>query len=86
MAVFLLVRHGQNDMIGKKLAGRLPGVHLNREGQAQAIRLADAFSTLPISKPCVENATKRTVPKKRLQEIARGQRIGKWWNYDSQLL
>jgi len=24
MAVFLLVRHGHNDMIGKKLAGRLP--------------------------------------------------------------
>lgn len=40
MAVFLLIRHGQNDMVGEKLAGRLPGVHLNEDGQAQARRLA----------------------------------------------
>ncbi len=49
MAVFLLVRHGHNDMIGKKLAGRLPNVHLNQEGQAQAKRLAEAFVDLPIT-------------------------------------
>ena len=48
MAVFLLVRHGHNDMIGKKLAGRLPNVHLNQAGQAQASRLAEALSNLPI--------------------------------------
>lgn len=48
MAVFLLVRHGHNDMIGKKLAGRLPDVHLNQEGKAQANRLAEAFAALPI--------------------------------------
>jgi probable phosphoglycerate mutase len=40
MAIFLLIRHGQNDMVGEKLAGRLPGVHLNDEGKAQARRLA----------------------------------------------
>jgi probable phosphomutase (TIGR03848 family) len=40
MAVFLLIRHGQNDMVGEKLAGRLPGVHLNEDGKAQARRLA----------------------------------------------
>lgn len=48
MAVFLLVRHGHNDMIGKKLAGQLPDVHLNQEGQAQARRLAEEFASLPI--------------------------------------
>jgi len=48
MAVFLLVRHGHNDMIGKKLAGRLPDVHLNQEGQAQANRLAETLANLPI--------------------------------------
>jgi len=48
MAVFLLVRHGHNDMIGKKLAGRLPDVHLNLEGKEQAGRLAAEFSGLPI--------------------------------------
>jgi probable phosphoglycerate mutase len=48
MAIFLLVRHGQNDMVGKKLAGRLPGVHLNEQGQAQARRLAAELAELPI--------------------------------------
>ena len=40
MAIFLLIRHGQNDMVAEKLAGRLPGVHLNADGRAQARRLA----------------------------------------------
>jgi len=48
MAVILLVRHGHNDMIGKKLAGRLPDVHLNQEGQAQASCLAERLANLPI--------------------------------------
>lgn len=49
MAVFLLVRHGQNNMVGKKLAGRLPGVHLNAQGQAQARHLAAELAELTIS-------------------------------------
>ncbi len=48
MATFLLVRHGQNDLVGKKLAGRLLNVHLNEQGQAQARRLAAKLSELPI--------------------------------------
>lgn len=48
MAVFLLVRHGHNDMIGERLAGRLPGVYLNQEGVEQAKRLASEFESLPI--------------------------------------
>lgn len=48
MAIFLLVRHGQNDMVGLKLAGRLPGVHLNGKGKAQARRLAAELAELPI--------------------------------------
>ena len=48
MTVFLLVRHGQNDMVGVKLAGRLPGVHLNGKGEAQARRLAAELAVLPI--------------------------------------
>ncbi len=48
MAIFLLVRHGLNDMVGLKLAGRLPGVHLNDSGKAQARRLAAELAVLPI--------------------------------------
>ena len=40
MAFILLIRHGQNDLVGKKLAGRLPDVHLNPQGQKQARQLA----------------------------------------------
>jgi probable phosphoglycerate mutase len=48
MAKFLLIRHGQNDLVSKKLAGRLPGVHLNDAGHAQAQRLATLLADLPI--------------------------------------
>lgn len=48
MAKFLLIRHGQNDLVANKLAGRLPGVHLNEAGHAQAQRLATLLADLPI--------------------------------------
>lgn len=48
MAIILLVRHGQNDLVGKKLAGRLPDVHLNQHGQAQARQLAASLAALPV--------------------------------------
>ena len=48
MAILFLIRHGHNDSVGKKLTGRLPGVHLNAEGQAQAQKLAEALADLEI--------------------------------------
>ena len=45
MPTILLIRHGENDYVKKgKLAGRLPGVHLNDKGQAQAETLALALA------------------------------------------
>jgi probable phosphoglycerate mutase len=38
---FYLVRHGDNDLIGKVIAGWLPGVHLNSQGRAEAEQLAE---------------------------------------------
>jgi len=49
MTTFLLVRHGLNDFTGKRLAGRLPGVHLNEAGRAQALKTAEALRNMPIS-------------------------------------
>lgn len=50
MTHLLLIRHGINDMVGtKKLAGWLPDIHLNAEGQAQAVALAERLQHLPIS-------------------------------------
>lgn len=49
MAVFLLIRHGENDWVKNgKLAGRTPGVHLNERGQVQAQRLAEELASTTI--------------------------------------
>lgn len=44
MALMYLVRHGSNDYLGKALAGRLPHVHLNDQGRAEAECLAGELS------------------------------------------
>jgi probable phosphoglycerate mutase len=49
MTRFLLIRHATNNTVGKRFAGRIAGVHLNEEGQAQAQQLASRLSSLPIS-------------------------------------
>jgi probable phosphomutase (TIGR03848 family) len=49
MALFLLIRHGENEYVKKgRLAGRLPGVHLNETGRSQAHSLADKLKEAPI--------------------------------------
>ncbi len=45
----MLIRHGENDYLKKgRLAGRLPGVHLNEHGREQASAIADSLKKLPI--------------------------------------
>ena len=49
MPTILLIRHGENDYIRKgKLAGRLPGVHLNNKGYQQAKTIAERLKDAPI--------------------------------------
>lgn len=48
MTTILLIRHGENNMVGKRLAGRLPGVHLNEKGQVQARQLAEVLCKAPL--------------------------------------
>jgi len=52
--LFLLIRHGLTDMIGKRITGRLPGVSINAEGEEQARRLvrlqADAIFSSPLER------------------------------------
>ncbi len=48
MTIVLLVRHGETDWVGKRLQGRLPGIHLNETGRKQAQETADALQHLPI--------------------------------------
>jgi probable phosphoglycerate mutase len=44
----LLIRHGSNHTVGKSIAGRMPGVHLDEKGQAQAERLAERLSRMTL--------------------------------------
>lgn len=49
MPVLLLFRHGENDYVKNgKIAGRLPGVHLNTRGKQQATAVAQCLATAPI--------------------------------------
>ncbi len=49
MPIFLLVRHGENDFVKeKRLAGRLPGIHLNENGILQVENLAQKLAKTPI--------------------------------------
>jgi len=45
MPLLLLIRHGENEYVKTgKMAGRIPGVHLNERGRQQAADLAAALS------------------------------------------
>jgi broad specificity phosphatase PhoE len=49
MPTLLLIRHGENDYLKQdRLPGRLPDIHLNKRGQAQAAALAENLKTLPV--------------------------------------
>jgi len=89
MPLLLLIRHGENDYTKKhKLAGHLPGVHLNERGQKQAQDLAEALKEVPIkaiySSP-LERAQETAMPiatARRLEvQIEAGlieTNVGKW--------
>lgn len=44
MTHIYLIRHAENDYVGKKLAGWKPGVHLNEKGRRQAQALAERLA------------------------------------------
>lgn len=49
MPLLLLIRHGENNFVKTgKMAGRIPGVHLNERGQKQAQALGEALLDVPI--------------------------------------
>jgi probable phosphomutase (TIGR03848 family) len=48
MTAFLLIRHATTDYVNQAICGWLPEVHLNAEGQQQAVQLAQRLVHLPI--------------------------------------
>lgn len=50
MTIIVLVRHGENEWVKKhRLAGWIPGVHLNEKGQQQAEAAAGRLAELPVT-------------------------------------
>jgi probable phosphomutase (TIGR03848 family) len=49
MTTFLLIRHALCDPVGKLIAGRTPGIHLNDMGRRQAAALALRLKRLPVA-------------------------------------
>src|SRR3954469_11059837 len=45
---FLFIRHGRHDYLGRAIAGRKAGVHLNDAGRQEAEHLAEKLSLLPV--------------------------------------
>ena len=49
MPLFLLIRHGENEYVKTgRMAGRLPGVHLNEKGRSQAQTVAEKLAGAPV--------------------------------------
>jgi len=72
VTTFFLIRHGDNDLVGHRIAGRTPGVHLNTRGQAQARQLADSlgrFSIQHIYSSPLERAVETAEPLARKLEL-----------------
>lgn len=84
MTTVILIRHGENEYVKTgKLAGRLPGVHLNQKGQAQAQALAEYLKghklkavyaspldrTLETAAPLAESQGLKTSPREGLLEL-----------------
>lgn len=49
MTTFLLIRHGNTDLVGKALAGRQQAVSINETGKRQAHQLIERLRTVTIS-------------------------------------
>jgi probable phosphoglycerate mutase len=91
LTVLLLVRHGETDWIGEKLAGRLPDVHLNAKGRENAERLAAMLQPLALAavysspleravetaEPTARAAGKDILRSELLQEVDFGELTGK---------
>lgn len=48
MTTFLLIRHADNPLVGKAVAGWLPDIHLNEDGRKQAGKLAERLSGVAV--------------------------------------
>jgi probable phosphoglycerate mutase len=88
MTVIYLIRHGDNELLGKRMPGWLPDVHLNDEGRSQAQAVADLLSNVrfkaiyssPLERavetaqPLAERLDMEVIPRPGLGEL----KVGTW--------
>ncbi len=88
--IFLLIRHGANESLGKFLPGQLPGIHLNGDGKKQADQIAACLGSHKISEiyssplertmetaaPLSEKLGKTIIPENGLVEMNAGSLSG----------
>ncbi len=60
MTILLLIRHGENDVMRRRLTGRMPGVSLNATGRRQAQELAEVLKQVPL-KAVYSSPLERTI-------------------------
>jgi broad specificity phosphatase PhoE len=48
--ILFLIRHGDNESLGKYLPGQKPGIHLNEHGLEQAVGVAESLAGLGITR------------------------------------
>lgn len=71
MTTFLLIRHGLTDAVGRVMAGRSSGVHLNAIGQQQAASLPARLADAPLH-AIYSSPLERTLETARPLAAARG--------------
>lgn len=71
MSILILIRHATTDYVGKRLAGHLPGIHLNQEGKKQAEQLAQRLFEIPIT-AIYSSPLERTVDTAEILACRRG--------------
>ena len=93
MTTIYIIRHGENDFIGKthRLAGWLPGIHLNAHGRSQSKALSEILSsekidaiyasplerTMETAEPLAKSKGLKLHKRKGLGEIGYGRWEGK---------
>lgn len=96
MTRLYLIRHGENDWVGKRLPGWSRGLHLNKRGRAQAERLAELLAGQrfqAIYSSPLERARETAEPLARRQGLAvqlrpslRDLNVGQWQGQSLRLL
>jgi len=72
MTRLLLIRHGETDSLGKFLAGRTSGIHLNEAGRRQANMLCECLRGYEEIAAVVSSPMERTMETAKILACARG--------------